>query len=196
MERPDQLPGTPVHPYGTAHRVCVFAASSEHVSARYRALARDLGRAIAEQGWQVVYGGGQVGLMGEVARAALAAGGHVVGIIPHHLNRREVAFDEVTELVMVDTLLERKSHMDSRSDAFAVLPGGIGTLDELLDVLTTRALGFHRRPLVLLDPDGYWEPFRALLDRMIDQRTASPAVHEGYAVARTVDDAVQRLRPG
>ena len=150
------------------HAVCVFAASSEAVSDSFRTFAAELGTRIAEQGWRLVYGGGPVGLMGEVARAAVAAGGPVTGVIPRWLNRREIAYDGVSELIRVDTMAERKILMDVRSDAFVVLPGGIGTLDELLDVLTTRQLGRHDRPLVLAEPDRFWQPMVEMLVHMRD----------------------------
>lgn len=173
--------------------VCVFAASSEAVAPTYRRLARDLGTAIAARGWRLVYGGGQVGLMGEVARAVLAAGGHVIGVIPHRLNRREVAFDAVTELITVDTMAQRKTVMDERADGYAVLPGGLGTLDELLEVLTTKQLGFHTKPLALLDPDGYWAPLHALVDHMVAAGLAAPAVRALYATATSPDAALDAL---
>lgn len=156
--------------------VCVFTAASNHVAPIYVELARDVGKAIAAQGWRLVYGGGQVGLMGETARAALGAGGPVTGVIPHVLNRREVIFDDVDDLVLVDTMAERKTIMDDRSDAYAVLPGGIGTLDELVEVLTTRSLDFHTKPIVMVDPDGYWQPLRAMLDHMVRAGTLRPEV--------------------
>ncbi len=148
--------------------VCVYCASSESVSAELRALAAELGHALAAQGWSLVYGGGNVGLMGEVARAALAAGAHVTGVIPHRLADREIALEDVTELVRTETMRERKGLMDDRSDAFVVLPGGIGTLEELVEILTLKQLGYHDRAIVVLDAGGYWDPFLAQLDRMVE----------------------------
>lgn len=174
--------------------VCVFCASSDAVDPRYRAVAAELGTAVAANGWRLVYGGGAIGLMGEVARAALAAGGHVTGIIPHRLASREIALDEVTELIRTDTMRERKAVMDERSDAFVVLPGGIGTLEELVEIVTLRQLGYHDRPIVVIDPDGYWDPLWAQLQHMIDSSLASPAVHDLYAVAPDVAGAVAALR--
>lgn len=173
--------------------VCVFAASSEGVSIEFRNLARSLGRAVAEQGWNLVYGGGRAGLMGEMAQAALDAGGRVTGIIPRRMHTQEQVFADVTELIEVDTLAQRKIQMDQRSDAFAVLPGGIGTLDELTDVLTTRHLGFHARPLVLVDPDGFWKPLSTLLDHMVSARVMPVASAGMVAVCHTVPDAITAL---
>jgi uncharacterized protein (TIGR00730 family) len=178
------------------HAVCVFAASAEEVSPRDRELARTLGAAIAGRGWRLVYGGGRAGLMGEVAVAALEAGGEVTGIIPRRMNGRERAFDDVTELVLVDSLAERKVEMDRRADAFAALPGGIGTLDEITDVLATRHLGHHERPLVLVDPHAFWRPLVALFEHMVDagvmpQRTLGLVSH-----ARSVEAALAALSTG
>ena len=174
--------------------VCIFAASAESVDDDYRVLARELGRAVAEAGWGLVYGGGRAGLMGEVATAAMQAGGHVTGIIPRSLNSREVAYDDVTELVLVDTLAERKIAMDRRSDAFAALPGGIGTLDEVTDVLATRHLGQHERPLVVVDPDGFWQPFVDLLHHMVEAGVVPDASLDVLVHARSVEAAVTALR--
>ena len=174
--------------------VCVYAASSEAVHARFRAVAGELGAAVAGEGWGVVYGGGGVGLMGEVARAALAAGGRVTGIIPHLLDRRELALEGVTELIRTDTLRERKQLMDDRADAFVVLPGGPGTLEELMEILTLRQLGYHDRPIVLLDADGYWDPLLAQFARMEEEHLAHGPVAALLTTARTVDDAMAALR--
>lgn len=177
------------------HSVCVFAASSDAVGERHRRLARALGTAIAHAGWRLVYGGGQAGLMGEVSQAALASGGAVTGIIPRRMNSVERAFDEVTELVLVDSLAERKILMDERSDAFAVLPGGVGTLDEITDVLTTLHLGFHDRPVVLVDPDGFWQPLRDLLDHMVSADVLPAASVEMLRSARSIEEAITALGP-
>lgn len=173
--------------------VCVFTASAEAVTPAYRSLARDLGRGLAGRGWRTVYGGGKVGLMGEVAVAAVEAGGKVTGVIPHSLNQRERAFDDIDDLVMVDTLAERKTIMDLRSDAFVVMPGGIGTLDELLEVMTTRHLGFHQRPLLLLDPDGYWRSFHALLADMVAANLLRPESADIPVTVPTVEALLEML---
>ena len=153
--------------------LCVYCASSEAVAPELREVARDLGRAIVERGWELMYGGGNIGLMGEVARAALAAGGRVTGVIPHLLADREVALENVTKLIRTDTMRERKALMDEGSDAFVVLPGGIGTLEELVEIVTLKQLGYHERPIVLCDPTGYWDPLIALWHRMVDEGLAT-----------------------
>ncbi|HVM00016.1 MAG TPA: TIGR00730 family Rossman fold protein [Egibacteraceae bacterium] len=174
--------------------VCVFCASSEAVAPGYRAVAAELGRAIAAEGWELVYGGGSIGLMGEVARAALTAGAHVTGVIPHRLADREIALHEVSELVRTDTMRERKAVMDERSDAFVVLPGGIGTLEELVEMLTLKQLGYHNRAIVVLDTQGYWDPLLAQIARMVAERFVSPHLVDLWQVRSTVAETVAALR--
>lgn len=179
---------------GAAKSVCVYCASSEAVRPAHRRVAADLGRALAAEGWKLVYGGGGIGLMGEVARGALEAGGHVTGVIPHRLAEREVAFDEVTELLRTDTMRERKQLMDDRSDAFVILPGGIGTLEELVEMLTLKQLGYHDRAIVILDSDGYWDHLVAQLRRMVDERLAHPTLDRLWEVTTDVPATMAALR--
>ena len=173
--------------------VAVYCASSEAASASYRRAAADLGRAIAERGWGLVYGGGNIGLMGEVARAALHGGAPVVGVIPHRLADREIALESVTELVRTETMRERKGIMDERSDAFVVLPGGIGTLEELVEMITLKQLGYHERPIVVLDADGYWDPLLGQLRRMVDEGLADPSLCELFAVVGDVPSVLTAI---
>ena len=174
----------------------MYCASSEAVADEHRTVARDLGEAIAVRGWGLMYGGGNIGLMGEVARAALAAGGHVTGVIPHLLADREVALEEVTSLVRTDTMRERKALMDEGSDAFVVLPGGIGTLEELVEILTLKQLGYHDRPIILVDPTGYWDPLITLLHRMVEERLADTQLLGLLVKVPTVDDAIAGVLGG
>lgn len=169
--------------------ICVYCGSRHGARPAYRALARRLGTAIAARGWQLVYGGGRAGLMGEVADAALAAGGRVVGVIPESLVRLEVGHAGLTELHVVQTMHQRKQQMAERADAFIAMPGGIGTFEELFEVWTWRHLGYHDRPLALLDAEGYWAPLRSFLERAAD---------EGFMDQRqlamlSVSDDVERL---
>jgi len=173
--------------------VCVFCASSDAVSDDFRTVARDLGKAIAARGWELVYGGGGIGLMGEVSSAVMEAGGAVYGVIPRRLAKREVAAVEITELVTVDTMRERKALMDQRADAFVVLPGGIGTLEELLEIMTLRQLGYHDRPVVVIDAEGFWQPLAELLDSMIAARLAPRSVHELWQLVPDVAAALDAL---
>src|SRR6476659_9409503 len=157
-------------------RICVFCGASPGNEARYVDAARAVGEGRARQGIGVVYGGGRVGLMGAVADAALAAGGEVIGVIPQELVDRELAHGGLTELHVVGSLHERKALMAELSDAFVALPGGFGTLDELMEQLTWSQLGLHRKPVGLLDVEGFWAPLIAL---------ARHAVEEGFV--RTLD---------
>ena len=137
--------------------ICVYCGSRHGVRPAYTAVARALGTAIGARGWQLVYGGGKVGLMGEVADATLAAGGRVVGVIPESLERLEVGHPGLHELHVVPTMHVRKQMMAERADAFIALPGGIGTLEELYEVWTWRQLGYHRQPIGLLNVEGYYD---------------------------------------
>jgi uncharacterized protein (TIGR00730 family) len=156
--------------------VCVYCGSSGAVDQRYRSAAEELGRSLAIAGIALVFGGGRIGLMGIAADAALAAGGQVIGVIPAALRDRELAHQNVSELVVVDTMHDRKRVMAERADAFAVLPGGIGTLDEMFEILTWRQLRLHDKPIFLIDVAGYWQPLRALLDHIVEQRFATSLI--------------------
>ncbi|MGZ3408124.1 MAG: LOG family protein [Polyangia bacterium] len=148
-------------------RLCVFCGSSPGRSAAYTASARRLGSLFARRGIGLVYGGGNVGLMGVVADAVLAEGGEAIGVIPRALVDRELAHARLSELVVVDSMHERKQHMHDRADGFIALPGGFGTLDELFEALTWAQLGMHGKPCGLLDVDGFWEPLLALVQRQV-----------------------------
>ena len=173
--------------------VCVFCGSSRGEGEQWAAAARSLGALLAERGIELVYGGGHVGLMGEVADAALAAGGRVVGVIPSGLFSREVAHRRVTELHEVGSMHERKALMYDRSDAFVALPGGFGTLDELAEVVTWTQLGLHGKPTVLLDVDGFWDPFVALLDGMAASGFLRPQNRDLVHVRDTPEAALAHL---
>ncbi len=156
--------------------------------------ARELGRRIAEAGAHLIYGGGHVGLMGIVADAALEAGGDVTGIIPAHLRYAEVEHPGLTELVQVESMFARKRLMVERSDAFIALPGGLGTIDEVLDVITLAQLGQHAKPMVLVDLQGYWTPFRNLLDHVIKHGYAKDVVRNLFIVVPDLDSAMAALQ--
>jgi len=148
-------------------QVCVYCGSSGAVEARYREAASELGARLAAAGIELVYGGGRVGLMGLLADAVLSAGGQAIGVIPRRLLDAEVAHRGVTELIVVDNMRDRKRLMAEKADAFAVLPGGIGTLDELFETLSWKQLGLHDKPILLVDIGGYWTPLHALLDHIV-----------------------------
>lgn len=146
----------------TLKTLCVYCGSNAGNEPAYAGLARALGTACAERGVSIVFGGGRVGLMGILAEASLNAGGHVIGIIPEHLDRLEVGYTAVSELHVVDSMHSRKHMMAERSDAFCILPGGFGTLDEMFEILTWKQLGLHDKPVAILDHDGFWQPLLQL----------------------------------
>ena len=153
----------------TLKRLCVYCASNDGARPEYLEAARVFGRLVAERGISLAFGGGRVGLMGAVADAALAAGGEVIGVMPHGLVQREVAHRGLTSLHVVDSMHDRKAMLADMSDAFVALPGGIGTLEEFFETWTWAALGVHRKPVGLLDVSGFWQPLVALLDHLETQ---------------------------
>jgi uncharacterized protein (TIGR00730 family) len=155
-------------------RVCVFCGSSLGSRPAYPDAARRLGEALARRRIGLVYGGGGIGLMGVIADAALAAGGEVIGVIPGALEGRELAHGKLTKLLVVGSMHERKAKMAELSDAFVALPGGLGTLEELAEVLTWAQLGMHQKPCALLDVGGYWRPLTDLLDHAVAERFVRP----------------------
>ncbi|TWC40281.1 hypothetical protein FBY03_103233 [Pseudomonas sp. SJZ079] len=154
----------------TLRSICVFCGASPGAQPIYRQAAESLGRHLAEQGLRLVYGGGAVGLMGVVADAALAAGGEVIGIIPQSLERAEIGHPGLTRLEVVDGMHARKARMAELSDAFIALPGGLGTLEELFEVWTWGQLGYHGKPLGLLDVDGFYAKLGEFLDHLVAER--------------------------
>lgn len=150
--------------------ICVFCGASPGASPIYRETAEALGRHLAERGIRLVYGGGKVGLMGNVADAALAAGGEVIGIIPQSLERAEIGHTGLTRLEVVDGMHARKARMAELSDAFIALPGGLGTLEELFEVWTWGQLGYHAKPLGLLDVNGFYSRLHDFLDHLVAER--------------------------
>ena len=173
--------------------VCVFCGSSAPTDPRYRDAARALGALVARRDVVLVYGGGSVGLMGELADAALGHGGKVVGVIPAGLFPREVNHTGLTELHEVGSMHERKQLMYDLSDAFVALPGGLGTLEELAEVATWSQLGLQSKPLVLLDIDGFWEPLASQLDRMVSIGFLKPGSRDLIQRARSAEEALAML---
>lgn len=166
--------------------VCVYCGSRPGERAAYREAAVALGAGIGRRGWQLVYGGGNVGLMGVVADAALAAGAAVTGVIPESLMRREVGHRGLTELHVVQTMHERKERMAGRAGAFVALPGGIGTLEEFFEVWTWRQLGYHARPIALLNTAGFYDGLLSFLRRTVD---------EGFLAADQLDSILVEAEP-
>src|SRR4051812_28646019 len=148
--------------------VCVYCGSSGKVADAYKTAAHELGIRLGSEGLRLVYGGGRVGLMGIVADASLSVGGEVIGIIPEHIQKLEVDHGGLTELHVVDSMHTRKRMMVERSDAFVVLPGGLGTLDEMFEIITWRQLRLHDKPVVIVNIAGYWDPLKILLAHLRD----------------------------
>ena len=175
--------------------VCVFSGSSPGARPSYTETATALGREVATRGLRLVYGGASVGLMGAVADAALAAGGEVVGVIPQHLVDREVAHDGLTELQVTGSMHERKALMADLADGFVALPGGLGTLEELAEVLTWSQLGLQSKPCGLLDVEGFFDPLLAFLDHTVTERFVSTE-HRALVLAADRPDALLDLLAG
>ena len=173
--------------------ICVYCGSRSGRTSAHTAAARDTGMLIGQLGWQLVYGGGRAGLMGEVADAALASGGRVVGVIPQSLMERELGHSGLTELHVVETMHERKRLMAGRCDAFLALPGGIGTLEELFEVWTWRQLGYHDKPVGLLNTEGYYDKLLAFVADMAGHGFVLPAQRELLQVAAEPQLLLQRL---
>jgi uncharacterized protein (TIGR00730 family) len=174
--------------------VCVYCGSGPGTNPRYIEAATELGRTFAEQNIRLVYGGGSVGLMGAVSKAVLDHGGEVTGVIPQFLVQREHAQKRVQDLVITRDMHERKQIMFERSDAFVAMPGGIGTLEELVEQLTWAQLGRHAKPILLANIDGFWDPLMALLDHMRELAFIRAGLSVNILQAERVEDIVPRLR--
>ncbi len=180
--------------------VCVYCASSIRIDQAYVSLASEVGTELARRGHELVSGGGDLSMMGAVARAARAGGARTVGVIPHALLELEVGDQDADELLVVDDMRTRKALMDSRSDAFLALPGGLGTLEELFEVWTARTLGLHAKPVVVLDLDGLYAPLRAQVSLMVErgfvrQEAADALVWTDSAAAALDAVEAELLRP-
>jgi hypothetical protein len=171
---------------------CVFCGSSDDADPQFLEAARATGKALADAGIKLVYGGGGVGLMGQVARAAHEAGGEVLGIIPTFLVGAERALETV-EHIIVDNMHERKMLMFQRSDSFVILPGGIGTLEEVVELLSWRRLDLHAKPVVFYNPRGFWEPLFKLFQHTVDERLTPPEFMTAWVAVDTVDGIVPAL---
>lgn len=174
--------------------ICVYCGSRFGKKPAYRQAATDLGHSIANQGWRLVYGAGDVGLMGAVANGAQNAGGETFGVIPEHLLNWEVGKRDLTQFIVTENMHERKKVMYMNSDAIVVLPGGAGSLDELFEVLTWRQLGLHEKPIYLLNIEGYWAPLLTLLDHVITEGFADASLRDYFTTVDTVADLTMALR--
>lgn len=173
--------------------VCVYCGSGKGVDTAYAIAARKLGKALADNGIRLIYGGGSLGLMGEVARSALGAGGKVTGIIPEFLGSREHMLKDVDELIVVENMHVRKQLMFDRADAFVALPGGIGTLEELVEQLTWSQLGRHSKPIVVANINGFWNPFLNLLDHMKAETFIRAGLDVRFTVVNTAEEILHSI---
>jgi uncharacterized protein (TIGR00730 family) len=176
-----------------SRNLCVYCSSSSAIHPEYAAAARELGAAMVACGWDLVYGGTTAGLMGVLADAALAAGGKVTGVIPGHISERGLAHPSLTELIVTDGMRERKAIMDHRADAFLALPGGLGTLEEVFEVLTLKQLQIHSRPIVFLNTRQFYQPLQALLEKLIAEHFARPESSALYHFSGTPQEALDHL---
>ncbi len=168
--------------------LCVYCSSSDRLEAKYVAMAEQVGGEIARRGWALVYGGGKTGLMGAVARGTKGAGGRVIGVIPEFMKARELEFTEADELISVITMRERKMLMETRADAFLALPGGWGTLEELLEILTLAHLEVLQKPVVLFNQDGYYDDLLRMFDRIVSENFMRETIRGKFAVAKSIEE--------
>jgi hypothetical protein len=178
---------------GTIRSVCVYCGSGNGSEPIFRETAELLGRRLAEAGIRLVYGGGSHGLMGTVARSVIAHGGAVTGIIPDFLRAKEVMLESAQEMIVVDNMHERKRLMFDRADAFIALPGGIGTLEELVEQLTWAQLGRHKKPILIANIANFWKPLLVLLAHMREFHFIRPGLEVHYLVAEAVDEILPML---
>lgn len=187
-------PVLPKHQLPPLESVCVYCGSGKGQSPAYTIAARKLGKALADNGIRLVYGGGSLGLMGETAKAALGAGGKVTGIIPEFLGAREMMLKDVDELIVVENMHVRKQLMFDRSDAFVALPGGVGTLEELVEQLTWSQLGRHKKPIVIANIERFWDPFLNLLQHMKNETFIRSGLEVYFTVVDRVEDVIPAIR--
>ncbi len=173
--------------------LCVYCSSSDRLDPKYAAAAEALGRELVTRGWGLVYGGGKTGLMGAVARGTKSAGGRVVGVIPEFMKARELAFDEADELVTVITMRERKLLMETRADAFVTLPGGWGTLEEIMEILTLRQLDVVKKPCVFYNQDGFYDDLIRLFGKMLAEKFFKPSNMDLFRVANSIPAVFEQI---
>jgi hypothetical protein len=179
---------------GAIQSVTVYCSSSSALEAHYNIAARDLGRAIAANGWRLVYGGNFVGLMAAVAQGCRDAGGKVTGITPQLMVDKGLSDTHADELVVTNDMRDRKAILEERGDAFVALPGGIGTYEEVFEIMVGRQLGYHDKPIVLLNIAGYYRPLLDMVEHGIAQKFIKAAARELFFVASTVEEAVEHLK--
>lgn len=173
--------------------LCIYCGSSSRGRTSHHTAARRMGEILAEVRIRLIYGGGSVGVMGMLADAVANGGGEVVGIIPKFLEQLKVGRRDCTELIVTDSMHSRKQRMAELADGFVILPGGLGTLDELFEIMTWRQLGLHDKPIVVVNVDGYWASLRSLLDDIVEENYARPEHRDLLRIVDTVDDVLPAL---
>jgi len=176
--------------------VCVFCSASQAIDPAHVALATQVGTALGQRGWSLVSGGGAISMMGALARAARSQGAHTTGVIPRALVHVEITDHDADDLVVTDDMRSRKALMDARADAFLALPGGLGTLEELLEIWVARTLGMHDKPVVVLDPDGLFDPLKAQVQAFVDQGFLRQSAADVLIWTRSVDQAIEAIEFG
>ena len=173
--------------------LCVFCGAQNAVAKEHLEIGAEFGRRIAANGYRLVFGGGDCGMMGAVANATMEKGGEVVGVFPHHLESIEHAHRGITETIMVGSMHERKKLMFDLTDIFAILPGGFGTMDEMFEILTWRQIGLHEKPVIIFNHLGYWDPLIVMMEHIIEQGFARPINRSFYQVVQTLDELMAVL---
>lgn len=176
-----------------ARLICVYCSSSDKLDAKYYREAERFGDQLVAHGWGLVYGGGNRGVMGVLGRRVLAAGGHVVGVIPEFMKVRELAFDGASELITVQTMRERKQRMEARAAGFVTLPGGVGTLEEFSEILALRYLNQLQKPLILVNQGGFYDDLLRFFARMTAERFRPEGLHDPFTVVESIDDVWPHL---
>jgi uncharacterized protein (TIGR00730 family) len=176
--------------------LCVYCSSSDRLDPKYYRATEVIGAEMVKREWALVYGGGKTGLMGSIARSVKQAGGRVIGVIPDFMKARELAYDEADELITVVTMRERKLLMETRADAFLTLPGGWGTLEEIMEILTLRQLDVVRKPCVFFNQEGFYDELLTFFDKMVEERFNKPTNLGLFSVASTTDEIFERLDAG
>jgi uncharacterized protein (TIGR00730 family) len=181
-------------PASDIRAVTVYCSSSSRIAARYNHAAAELGRELARNGWNLVYGGNNVGMMGVLANAVRAAGGKVIGVTPQLFVDKGSCDPDCEELIVTSGMRDRKASMEERGDAFMALPGGLGTFEEIFEIICGKILGYHNKPIVLLNVDGYYNPLLAMIEHGVQQHFIKPESRELYFVAGGVADAIEHVR--
>lgn len=174
--------------------VCVYCSSSDAVSREFVDLAETIGRELAANSIDLIYGGAAIGLMGAVARSAKESGSHVTGVIPEYLNSNGISYEGADELIVTETMAQRKDIMSSRADGFITLPGGFGTLEEIMEMITLRQLGYHDKPLIIVNYNGFYDQLFSFFERIIDDKFMKREFNSIYRVADSAEEAVRMIQ--